>query len=212
MRAWLTPNRGPGAALCRPLIVPIEYQHIVSGCLEQLAETWNWEQLGDIDVDTAVADMRAALDAYYAGECDMGTPAPGRDFHLWWEGKVITGNALTAFFDSAQSLGVYWGQTNSAQNDKMEFQTVIADGTYSLKMKVRKSANKAIAHILIDDTEVGTVDMYSATAISDAEVSTSIVVEIGGAHILSFLMSTKNASSTGYGALVTMFTLLRTGD
>ena len=212
MGKWLTPDAVEGAALCRPLNVPPQYLHLVSGCLELLSESWNWEQFGDVPVSTVIADMRTMIDDYYLGDCAMATPAPETALLLWDQGQIIAGGALIATFDAAQPMGLEWRQSPAVLDDKIGFRVSLAEGTYEVRLMCQQRSSSGIATVVLDDMEVDTIDLYNGTTQSNRNVLGEIVVAEGGVHQLDFYMHTKNASSSGYRADVTYIAIRRTGD
>lgn len=71
---YLTPDEIPEEDDCRPLLIPAstDWLAIVSGALTELVKEYNWEQLGAVTVDEAVARMQLMVDQYYddpCGEC-----------------------------------------------------------------------------------------------------------------------------------------------
>lgn len=67
---YLTPNTGAGD-VCRSLLIPIGFLHIVNGALGELEREYNWESFGDMSVGDCVAAMTAMIDNYQNGGCSM---------------------------------------------------------------------------------------------------------------------------------------------
>lgn len=74
---WLTPNADTeGGYDSRPLYIPKEYTHIVTGLLYQLTYVWNWEEFGDITPTQATVDMSDMIDTYLRGNPMIGVCLP----------------------------------------------------------------------------------------------------------------------------------------
>lgn len=201
-RAYLTPNRGDGAADCRSISIPVEYLGIVSDALSQLILPEAWEADGDITVDEAIADMTALLDQWYNGGC-MDIGFPNFMWMLWHEVTVIDGNALAISANASQLLSHWCEQSAAAQNDKCEFSTFLPAGEYYLNLLGHTSSSNGIQTIKLDGASLGTPDWYTASGGFNALRSLNMTVDLGGVHTLTFTVATKNASSTGYKAQIT---------
>lgn len=71
MLAWLTPDNGAflEAAVCRTITVPWPLLPYVTGCLQLLAESGNWEKFGSATVDDTAVFFRDVLDDYLESAC-----------------------------------------------------------------------------------------------------------------------------------------------
>lgn len=101
--------------------------------------------------------------------------------------------------------------STGTQNDYIQFQVVMAAGTWAWEVGYRKFSSAGIAHLQIDGVDVGTIDCYSAATVEDqfTEIG-SISVSTSGKHAIKILMSTKNASSSSYAAQLISVQLRRT--
>lgn len=209
-RAYLTPNRGDGAAECRSISIPIEYLGIVSDALSQLILPEAWEADGDITVNDAIADMTTLLDQWYNGGC-MTIGFPNFFWMLWSEIEVIDGNANTLSLNASQILGHWFEQQPAAQNDKCQLVTSLPAGEYQLHMVGHTSSASGITTVKMDGTSLGTPDWYTASGGFNAKRSLNFTVDIGGEKVFTFTMATKNASSSGYKQQVTYLYIIKTG-
>lgn len=108
--------------------------------------------------------------------------------------------------------GVWSGWVNisdAAQSDAVSFDFACGAGTYTIEMLHLAYTNRGIYTIEIDGVSVGTIDGYIGT-LTAARSQLAGVVITAGAHYLTLLMATKNASSSGYVALVERLVLTRT--
>jgi len=77
---YLTPETLPEETDCRSLLIPAssDWLAIVSGALTELVKAYNWEQLGAVTVDEAIAAMQLMIDGYYEG-CEEECLLPDGD-------------------------------------------------------------------------------------------------------------------------------------
>lgn len=67
---YLTPNTTTGD-VCRSLLIPVNFLHIVNGALGELERAYNWEEFGDMTVEDCVSEMTAMIENYQTGGCSM---------------------------------------------------------------------------------------------------------------------------------------------
>lgn len=94
-------------------------------------------------------------------------------------------------------------------DDELNYKVYLAVGTYSFLLVHRKEAGCGIAHILIDDAEVGTIDGYG-TAAGVLSTITNINIATAGLKTLKVRMHSKNGSSSGYTLDANEMVLYRT--
>lgn len=209
---WITPDEPGDSNVARCLSVPSELQPAVNWALQQLTFAANWEQVGTLTPQECADAMVDVLAAYYESEDCTMAGNPNSDFILWREGQVTNGAAIAAAILATQELNGYWWQSTFAINDEVEFFVMLEQGEYDLTVHGRRNSNHGIQHWLIDGVEdANTIDMYSASTQINYEATISVSVATSGLHSIKCKMSTKNASSNGYGNQMTWLKLFRTG-
>jgi hypothetical protein len=210
-KQFLTPDFG-GDVVCRPLFVPSEYLPYINYVLQLLTFEQNWEQLGAVTPADAAATMAAMFETYLIGDC-MPTPTPEFAMFLSDAREIVAGNNLAYNLGSTYFLNGAQYQSPPAQNDKTKIRVQLGEGLYSIRMLGTTRANAGIVHVLIDDVDVGTIDWYSATTLTNT-IKTLNNVPFNGdlQHEVAFLVSTKNASSSGYQFEVQWIRFTRTAD
>jgi hypothetical protein len=87
----------------------------------------------------------------------------------------------------------------SAQNAEINFDIVLAAGTWTIELLYYKDSNLGIFTIQLDGTTVGTIDSYSGGFTKNNRSSiTGIAVATTGKKRLRITNPTKNASATAY--------------
>lgn len=131
----------------------------------------------------------------------------------WVNTLDITNETATFAFNNAHTtdnhVRMFWNSTG-AQNDEVVWKVPLSAGTWTVRLYGRKSTNCGIATVKIDDVAVGTIDTYGSASFMNAQELTDIVVASDGIKSLSFLMATKNASSSGYYLEIEAIELVRT--
>jgi hypothetical protein len=114
-------------------------------------------------------------------------------------------------FESSCFLGgnIY----NSTHNDldQISWKAFLAAGTYTLRVVYGKAGNQGIADFYIDDVEVGSVDMYAASAsLNNIYTVTGITVSTSGLKTIKAKVEGKNISSGDHYIKITSITFWRT--
>ena len=100
---------------------------------------------------------------------------------------------------------------SGAQNDKVSFNVLLGAGTWDVRLLYSTFANAGIMTVSLDGTSLGTADCYNGVNTTGVKtVLSGNVVASGGKHVLNLKMATKNASSTGYYAILHYIWLVRT--
>jgi hypothetical protein len=71
-------------------------------------------------------------------------------------------------------------------------------GAYDFQIYTAKSSNRGIISLYIDDTNIGSVDMYNATTAQTMMAITNFSVSTSKIHKIELRADAQNASSTGY--------------
>lgn len=114
------------------------------------------------------------------------------------------------FVNAASAVG---GLSNTpAITDWIEWPVVLAAGTWTFAMWVRRSTNTAIVDVSLDGgaSSEGTIDTYAASADNYRGTIAGIVVPTTGLKTLRLTTDTKNGSSSDYALTLRGLTLLRT--
>lgn len=117
--------------------------------------------------------------------------------------------------DEASAQVPYSARINNGagvQNDAVEWDIVLAAGTYTMDFYHRTGTGNGIYTVRLDGVDLTTVDGYEAAAANRKTKKTGLVIATAGRKRLSLVMATKNASSTGYAAILGGFGFVRTGS
>jgi hypothetical protein len=113
-------------------------------------------------------------------------------------------------------FGGYMATDDTNVGHTIDFWVNMRGGTWRLDLLHRKASNYGIATITIDGVSAGTIDFYNAVTQQEQTSSlTGITVSNLAANshqLLRFSLSTKNASSSAYGAGLRFMALRRTGS
>lgn len=106
--------------------------------------------------------------------------------------------------------------SDGAQNNSLDYSVTLAVGTWTIELLHTTNSDSGIYTIQLDDgagvfTTVGTIDAYTASITRNVLASvTGVVVTTFRKRTLRILVSTKNVSSSNYGAKLQQLTLRRT--
>lgn len=104
-----------------------------------------------------------------------------------------------------------WKQSSGAQNDQIDFEVVLAAGTWDVELMYVANTDNGIISVQFDAVEKGTIDTYNGSATYNNRSSvTGIAVATTAKVILRLKMATKNASSSSYVGEVQHIQLRRT--
>lgn len=145
------------------------------------------------------------------------TPALSVDALLPWlvdidvfPTSVSQTNWNTIGIDAASVYNGYKLSTG-AQNAEINWDVLLAAGTWTIELIYYAFSQKGIFTIQFDGVTKGTIDSYSASSQLNQRASiTSIVVPTTAKIRLKLLMATKNASSSNYEGAVNHVQLRRT--
>jgi hypothetical protein len=104
-----------------------------------------------------------------------------------------------------QGSDVYnlWRQSSSTLDDEVNFDVVLAAGTWTFELIHTKSSNSGIVSVQLDGVEKGTIDFYNGTTTANNRTQiTSIIVGTSAKVRLKLKVTSKNASSSGYAAII----------
>lgn len=100
--------------------------------------------------------------------------------------------------------------SDGTQNAEVNFDLVLAEGTWTLELLHISGTGRGIYTALLDAVEVGTVDGYALSATNARGSITNIAVLASRKYRLKLKMATKNASSSGYQGAIQAIQLRRT--
>jgi hypothetical protein len=105
----------------------------------------------------------------------------------------------------------YTMESSGAQNDEINFDLIIAAGTWTFELIHQKSSARGICTLSLDGTSIGTIDMYNGTSVLSTRSSvTGVSVATTGKKRLRLKMATKNASASSYYGDVQLLVCTRT--
>lgn len=106
------------------------------------------------------------------------------------------------------NLGKY---NSSTQNDEINFDLVLAQGTWDVEVMHDTGASRGIISVQFDGVEKGTIDPYNASiSYNNLSSVTGIAVAVSAKVRLKLKIATKNASSSGYFCQIQHIQLRRT--
>jgi len=124
--------------------------------------------------------------------------------------SIIQGTWVLTINTALHFNGAFWN-SSGAQNDGVSYQVYLAAGTYTLMIEHSRATDYGIAHVTIDTTEVGTIDMYADPADTNNRATiTGISIASSGLKTLKFEAKSKNASSSAYTISMYILCLWRT--
>ena len=128
---------------------------------------------------------------------------------LSWDTEVGTW-AVAGY--TGQVLGFCMAQAGPADGEYITYKIWLDAGTYTFLLCHIKGGNGGLCDIYIDAVEIGSADQYNAaTTYNQSYRVDGIVIATSGIKVVKFLIDGKNASSSGYKAWISYFSLWRTG-
>lgn len=118
------------------------------------------------------------------------------------EFTVKVGATLTSTFLSTQSFGRITQQT-AAINNETYFNFYLSPGAYTFRFLGQSNATSGISSVYIGGVLVTTLDWYSASTVQNVLKTFSYTSTSAAQKTLSIVVASKNASSTGYGLVLT---------
>lgn len=102
-------------------------------------------------------------------------------------------------------------QSTGAQNAEINFDVVLAAGTWTVELICTTTASSGIYTVQFDGATAGTLDSYSSSTAYNVRMSlTGISIASSGKKGLKLLMATKNASSSSYYGMLQHIQFKRT--
>lgn len=119
-------------------------------------------------------------------------------------------NWSTFQIDTAQNGNGYL-QSTGAQNAEVNFDVMLAAGTWTINLIVFKAGDSGIYTVQLDGSSVGTLDGWQSPGVRKQILTLAgVAVATTAKKRLKLLMATKNASSSGYFGYVSFIHLQRT--
>jgi len=165
----------------------------------------------------ATANIGTAGGTVAAGNDARFTSNPSRQIAVAADGpgSSVTppvGTWTPTYLMTSDTGGVWSGWVNvsdGSQNDALSFDFACSAGTYSIELRHLPYTNRGIYTLQIDGVSVGTLDGYSASLIAGRSVLSGVAIS-AGIHVITLVMATKNASSSGYIGMIERLLLTRT--
>jgi hypothetical protein len=127
----------------------------------------------------------------------------------WW--PVLQPSANTNWSTITNtSVGQIYIISSGAQNASLEWNVFLPEGTYDFNFLTLKSTDLGKYHLLIDGSDVETIDGYGSLSYLIMNFSGHAI--ISGIHTIKLKMSDKNASSSSYKGILFDGWARRTGD
>jgi len=105
--------------------------------------------------------------------------------------------------------GILYNST-SANGDNCTWKVALDAGTYNLYTMYTKGGGLGILQILLDGTEIDSIDEYNGVALNNLVKITSFNVATKGIKALKANCNGKNASSSGYQLTISAIQIERT--
>jgi hypothetical protein len=130
---------------------------------------------------------------------------PSRAFLPHFLSRVAEGSALTVSY-SLLDMGVPRTRQNPAEHlNRFTHETVLQAGTYTVGVRSYKTDASGEMVVRVDGATAGTINLYAGTATLATDTMTGVVLSGSGTHVLQGTLSSKDASSSGYAALLYAF-------
>lgn len=163
--------------------------------------------LGIVDADVSAT---AAIAASKLGAFSI-SQVPHRIIILGTDYSSIGAGTWSVNGSATQILYMAWtNQTTAADADNITYTVLVPAGTYALDVVTSKDAANGILKVDIDGAAQGTLDCYSATAVSNTILAITGQVLTAGSHTIRLRVQSKNAGSSGYRAYFSYMALRRT--
>jgi len=190
-----------------------------------------WLPIADFGLElTALADSIAALDTRldaaestltnHSGQIaslqeaveDLEAAQSTPQYHytlefMHYADKFITGTPVTEY----QANYLHATRTyTTTQNAKWERRVVVEAGTYNLQIIHDTALGRGKLHVYVDGVEQSSIDMYAGSTTPLVISTVGSHVLSGGAHLFEFIVSDKNAASSGYLIAISAWYLQKT--
>lgn len=113
-------------------------------------------------------------------------------------------NSFTLQILTSQMYNYYYNFDN-AINTEFEFEALLSQGNYKLKILGAKSNNRGIATFRINGNPIGNIDLYDSSAIFNVVNEISFTANYSGIHTFNIKAESKNSNSSGYILSFTKF-------
>lgn len=112
---------------------------------------------------------------------------------------------------NASSLLTCAKTSSGAQNDEINFDLILARGTWDIELLFTKNTSYGIYSVQINSVEKGTIDGYDASnTFNNLSTISGVDIPQTAKYQLKLKMATKNASSSNYTGAVNHIQLRRT--
>lgn len=127
-------------------------------------------------------------------------------------GYSVVAGSWTRNPDSSVIMGGYiYNGDPAGSGDEVTWPVVLSAGTWTIELLHHKASVRGIYTFSIAGSSVGTIDGYNATGqLNQVGSITGITVAASGTTTLSVKCTTRNASATKYGMIISLLSLKRT--
>lgn len=177
-----------------------------------------WKQTRDEEIPTADADEidRIVSTAFKEVMAEVTIPAaaiyPKRSMIFHEESIVLNGGAIDFLVDTGQIFNGYARQTTPAVQDEWTNGCFLRAGTYTMTLIGSRTSASGKVDIYYQGISFVTFDLYRATTELNYRVTASVTFSDDGWHKIDGVVSSKNASSSGYLARITAISFRQAND
>ena len=157
------------------------------------------------DLDVLLDDTTLAL---------MGTPVPSLfgfyryDFNVLKPDNQSGSFVMNTGFTSQYNLCCL---QSTVQNNYFEYKQYLKAGGYSIDLNIVKHSSAGIITLTVDGNAISTHDGYNASNQQNQFVGPSgVTIDADGVVTIRLAMNTKNASSSGYGLIISQLAIRKT--
>ncbi len=146
-------------------------------------------------------------------DLDVGTSVSGEGHISWFPVNYdsILQGTWGFHLHVSQNYIMRYRNSSNAINDGIRFKMFLDVGTYTWEILHTRGADRGIAELLIDDVSEASIDLYNAiTGYNILQSVSGIAVTTAGLKNVDLIMSSKNASSSGYIMYISTCALWRT--
>jgi hypothetical protein len=121
---------------------------------------------------------------------------------LWGTNTRVNGGPIAQVDSPSFEGGSGWYHNPPAINDESYKDVSLKAGSYQLRLTGAKDTGYGITHVLLNGTQVGTIDWYSTALQFNQKPVISFNIPSDGKHRLSFRMASKNPAGTNYAYVI----------
>lgn len=124
---------------------------------------------------------------------------PSSHAHWWGQGKIISGQPFVTTLGTAFAFNRTVFQNPSALLDEVQFEALLAVGSYRLDFLTVRGNNRGIVSFFLNDSLIGSpINLYSATTANNVTTSINFSILKGGRQIFRARVTGKQDVSSGF--------------